>query len=157
VKGQTSVSEAFARIPKSKSPFVSRGDDSGTHAKEKGIWQQAGITPDGQWYVQAGAGMAETLRLANQKRAYTLADRASFLTLRKRLDLVVVLKGDPALENRYSVILVNPEKHPHVQAEAARTFRDFLLSPAVQATIARFKVDELGEPIFFTAKSSAAQ
>jgi tungstate transport system substrate-binding protein len=157
VKGQTSVTEAFARIAKSKSPFVSRGDDSGTHVKEKGFWQKANIKPEGEWYIQAGAGMAETLRLANQKKAYTLADRASYLTLRKRLELAVVLRGDPALENRYSVILVNPQKHPHVQAEAARRFKDFLLSPAVQATIARFKVDELGEAVFFTAKSGSGQ
>jgi tungstate transport system substrate-binding protein len=152
VKGQTSAAEAFARIAKAKAPFVSRGDESGTHVKEKGIWQKAGIKPEGAWYLQSGSGMAETLRLASEKRAYTLADRASFLTLRKRLDLAVALKGDPALENRYSVMLVNPARHPHVQAEAARKFKEFLLSPPVQATIARFKADELGEPIFFTGK-----
>lgn len=152
VKGQTSAGQAFARLAQSKSPFVSRGDDSGTHGKEKTIWQKANLKPEGDWYIQAGAGMAETLRLASQKRAYTLTDRASYLTLRKRLDLVILLQGDPALENRYSVILVNPEKRPHVQAEAARKFQAFFLSPAVQTTIARFKVNELGEPIFFTGQ-----
>src|SRR5205807_249023 len=123
-----SAAEAFARVARKEATFVSRGDESGTHRKEKAVWRQAGIEPRGDWYVRAGAGMGQVLRMADQKRAYTLSDRGTFLAQRKGLDLAVLCAGDPLLVNQYSVILVNPRKHPHVRREAARRFADFLLS-----------------------------
>ncbi len=155
VKGQASIAEAFTRIAGTRSPFVSRGDESGTHAKERAVWRQAGISPEGDWYIRAGAGMGHVLRLANEKRAYTLSDRGTFLALRKGLDLAILAEGDPLLVNQYSVIVVNPAKHPHVQRQAAQQFADFLLSPETQKTIATFGADRYGQPLFFTGKKAA--
>jgi tungstate transport system substrate-binding protein len=149
IKGEKTVAEAFARIAGKRSPFVSRGDESGTHQKEKQVWRQAKIEPQGDWYVRAGAGMGQVLRLADQKRAYTLSDRATFLAQRQGIDLDILFQGDPSLLNRYSVILVNQDKHPHVRQQAARTFRNFLLSPEGQKAIADFAKDRYGEPLFF--------
>jgi tungstate transport system substrate-binding protein len=148
VKGQASVVEAFTRIAGKEAPFVSRGDESGTHIKEKAIWQKAGVEPRGAWYIAAGAGMAQTLRMAGEKRAYTLTDRGTYLAQGQGLDLTVLCEGDPLLVNPYSVITVNPERHPGVHAEAARKFADFLVSPGVQETIADFGRDRFGEALF---------
>lgn len=148
-KGQTAVTEAFTRIARAEAPFVSRGDESGTHRKEQDIWKRAGIEPKGAWYLQAGTGMAEVLRMAGEKRAYTLSDRGTFLAQGKPTGLVVLSQGDPLLQNQYSVIVVNPEKHPHVRREAAQRFADFLLSPQTQKFIGEFGKDRYGEPLFF--------
>jgi tungstate transport system substrate-binding protein len=152
VKKQKSIAEAFSRIADGKAVFVSRGDESGTHHKEKEVWKKAGREPEGECYVRAGAGMAQVLRMAHEKKAYTLTDRGTFLVLRKELQLVVVSEGDPLLKNRYAVIVVNPEKHPHVNASAAMQFADFLTSPNSKKLIAEFGVDRFGEPLFFTAE-----
>ena len=152
-----SVVDAFGRIARTESPFVSRGDDSGTHRKELEIWHEAGIDPGGAWHLDAGAGMAEVLRMADQKRAYTLADRGTFLSHRGNLDLRVALEPDSLLANPYSVILVSPTRHPHVNHEAARKFAEFLLSAEVQRSIGEFGVEELGEPLFIPVSSSAGQ
>jgi tungstate transport system substrate-binding protein len=149
VKGQKSIAEAFARVAAREAPFVSRGDESGTHQKEKAIWRRAQVEPHGGWYVRAGAGMAQALRMADEKRAYTLTDRGTFLAQRKGLDLAVLSEGDALLVNTYSVILVNPEKHPHVRRDAAGRFAEFLLSPEGRQTIADFGKDRYGEPLFF--------
>jgi tungstate transport system substrate-binding protein len=149
VKDQTSITVAFRRITRSESPFVSRGDESGTHMKEKKVWREAGIQPQGEWYVRAGAGMAEALRMASEKGAYTLADRGTFLAQRERLDLVVLSEGDPLLRNTYSVIVVSSETHPGINAQAARRFSEFLLSPKVQRVIGKFGVERFGQPLFF--------
>ncbi|MEX0718264.1 MAG: substrate-binding domain-containing protein [Planctomycetaceae bacterium] len=149
VRETRSTTEAFARIADSRSPFVSRGDESGTHSKERSIWGETGIVPEGDWSIEAGSGMAQTLRLASEKEAYTLADRGTFLAQRERLDLEITLQGDPALRNRYAVIVVNPRQRPHVDIEAARRFADFLLAPDTQSTIGRFGVERFGEPLFF--------
>src|SRR5262245_18820537 len=138
VKGLKSITAAFARLAAQGSPFVSRGDESGTHQKEKAIWRQAGVEPRGDWYVRAGAGMGQVLRLASEKRACTLADRGTFLALRKGLDLAVLCEGDALLRNPYSVIVVSPEKHPHVRESAARRFADFLTSAEGRRAIAGF-------------------
>jgi tungstate transport system substrate-binding protein len=148
VKGQASVVEAFTRIAHKEAPFVSRGDESGTHIKEKAIWQKAGIEPRGDWYIAAGTGMAQTLRMAGEKRGYTLTDRGTYLAQGKGLDLAVLSAGDPLLVNPYSVITVNPEKHPGVHEEAARKFADFLVSPEIQQIIGEFGKDRFGEPLF---------
>jgi tungstate transport system substrate-binding protein len=149
VRGRASAAEAFARIARAEAPFVSRGDESGTHAREKAVWRQAGVEPNGDWYVRAGAGMGQVLRMASEKRAYTLADRGTFLAQRQGLDLVILYEGDPLLKNQYSVILVNPEKHPHARGEAARKFADFLLAPDTRKVIADFGKERFGEPLFF--------
>jgi tungstate transport system substrate-binding protein len=152
VKGGKTVAEGFVRIADNRSPFVSRGDESGTHQKEKQIWHQGNIEPQGDWYIRAGAGMGQVLRMADQKRAYTLSDRATFLAQQQGIDLDILLQGDPLLVNRYSVIVVSSEKHPHVRHQAARRFSDFLLSPEGQKAIADFGKDRYGQPLFFVGK-----
>jgi tungstate transport system substrate-binding protein len=149
VKGQTSAVKALARIARREAPFVSRGDESGTHQKEKHLWRQAKIEPRSQWYIRAGAGMGQVLRVASEKRGYTLSDRSTFLALREGLDLTILSEGDPLLHNPYSVILVSPAKHPHVRRVAAGKFTDFLLSPTGQEAIAAFGKDRYGQPLFF--------
>jgi len=149
VKDEDSIVAVLAQIADSEAAFVSRGDESGTHMKEQSIWEQAGIAPQGSWYIEAGSGMAQTLRMASEKGAYTLSDRGTFLSQRKGLDLAIVFSGDPLLRNQYAVIPVDPEKHPHVEAEAARRFADFLLAPKAQRTIGDFGVKKYGQPLFF--------
>ena len=152
VKGLNSAAEAFTRIARAQSPFVSRGDESGTHVKEKAVWRKAGVEPAGDWYVRAGAGMGQVLRMAGEKRAYTLSDRGTFLAQRMALNMAVLCEGDPLLVNPYSVILVNPEKHPHVRREAAEKFADFLLAPETQKVIADFGKDRYGQSLFFAGQ-----
>jgi len=149
VKDQTSITEAFRRIARRESPFVSRGDESGTHMKEKKVWKEAGIEPQGKWCIQAGTGMAEVLRMASEKGAYTLADRGTFLAQREGLDLVVLSEGDTLLRNPYAVIVVSSEKLPGINAQAARRFSEFLVSPKTQRVIGEFGVEQFGQPLFF--------
>ncbi len=149
IKGMKSAVEAFTRIARQPARFVSRGDESGTHQKERAIWKQAGIAPQGDWYLQAGAGMGPVLRLADQKRAYTLTDRGTFLALSGGLDLTVLGEGDPLLRNSYHVIVVAADKHPHVHSQAARRFADYLTSAPVQQMIGAFGKDRFGQPLFF--------
>ncbi len=149
IKGESSVVEAFRRIARSNAPFVSRGDESGTHMKEKKLWQEAGVEPQGNGYVLAGAGMAEALRMASEKQAYTLSDRSTFLALRDRLDLIILEEGDPVLCNPYSVMVVSPKKHFRVNQKAARRFANFLLSAKVQSIIGEFGIELFGQPLFF--------
>jgi tungstate transport system substrate-binding protein len=149
VRGETSVVEAFSRVADRETVFVSRGDDSGTHQKELEIWKKAGREPTGKWYIDAGIGMAAALRMADEKRAYTLADRGTFLALQKDVELEILSEHDPLLQNNYSVILVNSRKHPHIRAAAARRFADFLTDPVTKARIADFGVEEFGQPLFF--------
>lgn len=159
VRQARSIVGAFAQIAEGQHLFVSRGDASGTHDKELSIWRAAAITPQGPWYLQAGSGMAHALRLASEKRAYTLTDRGTFLSLEHALELAVLSQGDPLLKNEYAVILVDGSRHPHVRADAAGRFADFLLSPEIQAIIGRFGVETHGRPLFFaqsTAQNSTA-
>lgn len=145
----TRIAEAFHRIAHTESPFVSRGDESGTHMKEKQIWEEAEAQPEGKWYLRAGSGMAAALRMANEKAAYTLSDRGTFLALRNGLELVVISQGEPILRNQYAVIVVSSQKHPHAHVKAARQLVEFLGSPRAQAVIRDFGVAEFGEPLFF--------
>lgn len=153
----STASEALRTIADERRAFVSRGDDSGTHKKEQELWQAARIAPEGDWYLKAGAGMAQVLRMANEKEAYTLADRATYLALQKELGLVVVLEGDPRLLNRYSVIVIQPEKHPHLATEAARSFADYLVSPSGQELIGEYGVARFGRPLFTPDATPAAR
>jgi tungstate transport system substrate-binding protein len=156
VRGAGSAAEAFRRVARAGQPFVSRGDASGTHQKERALWGRAGVEPAGDWYVRAGAGMAQALRMANEKRAYTLTDRATFLAQLRGLDLAVLLDGDPALANPYSVIVVSPARHPHVRADAARRLAAYLTSGEGRCVIAEFGKARLGEPLFFVPDEEPA-
>jgi tungstate transport system substrate-binding protein len=148
-KAQTSITDAFLRIANQGAPLVSRGDDSGTHQKEREIWEKTGLKGKGDGYLEAGAGMTQTLRIANEKSAYTLSDRATFLTLQNELDLEILTERDPLMQNNYAVIVTSSKKHPRINAEAARQFADFLVSPATKKVIAGFGVAKFGQPLFF--------
>jgi tungstate transport system substrate-binding protein len=142
--------DAVKRISQVGALFLSRGDNSGTHAKEKKLWKGAGINPDEQkWYQQTGLGMGETLNVAAEKKGYTLADRGTYLALRKTLGLAILSEGDPQLLNIYHVIEVNPAKWPKVNAAGAKAFADFMVSKKVQAIIGKFGVEKFGAPLFF--------
>jgi tungstate transport system substrate-binding protein len=148
VKGTAKAIDAFKKIAETKAPFVSRGDDSGTHKLEKKLWEQAGIKPAGEWYLEAGQGMGRTLSIAGEKQAYVLSDRATYLAFQKTTGLVVLLEGDPAFLNVYHVMEVNPEKFPKVNAKGGKAFADFLLSATVQDILKTFGVDKYGEALF---------
>jgi len=149
IKGMKSAVEAFRKIAAS-SMFVSRGDNSGTNTKEMAIWKKAGIEPKGQkWYLEVGQGMEKTQRIADEKRAYTLTDRGTWLATKDkdRLAMVIVLEGDPTLFNQYGVMAVNPAKFPHAKYKEAKEFIDWLISREGQDVIASYK-DKNGNPLF---------
>ena len=149
IAGMGDAAAALARIAAAKAPFVSRGDDSGTHRRERALWAAAGLDPSGAsgtWYREAGQGMGATLNTATMMEAYTLADRGTWLSMRGRLDLRILVEGDAGLRNQYGVTLVSPERHPHVKAAPARRFADWLLSAEGQAAIDGFTID--GERLF---------
>jgi tungstate transport system substrate-binding protein len=150
IKGTTGTVEVFKKIAAASSLFMSRGDNSGTHAKEKGIWKAAGINPEGQkWYQQTGLGMGQTLNVAAEKKAYTLADRGTWLSLQQKLGLPILKEGDPILLNVYHVIQVNPAKWPKVNADGAKAFSDFMLSAETQGIIKTYGVEKYGGALFF--------
>jgi len=149
IKGLASAAEAFQKISQGQAAFISRGDESGTHTKELAIWKVAGIEPAGDWYVSAGQGMGEVLTMTGEQQAYTLSDRATYLTRSKEgLDLVVLVEGDKDLFNPYGVIAVNPEKGPHIHADLANQFVDWIISLPVQEKIAQFGMDDFGQSLF---------
>jgi tungstate transport system substrate-binding protein len=148
VQGAKTAAEALAKIAEKQAPFVSRGDESGTHQKEKELWQAAGVAPKGAWYVEAGQGMGEVIVMATEKQGYTLADRGTYNAFKKaKTNLVIVFDGEKGLFNPYGVIAVNPQKHPHVKYDLALMFIDFITGAEGQKIIADYKVD--GDPIFF--------
>jgi tungstate transport system substrate-binding protein len=149
IQGMKKASRAFEEIAKAEAAFVSRGDDSGTHTKEKEIWAAAAIEPSGDWYISAGQGMGAVLTMAEEQQAYTLSDRATYLarTL-EGTDLVILVEGDPILFNPYGVIAVNPSKGAHIKNDLANTFIDWLISLPTQEKIAQFGVAEFGAPLF---------
>ena len=149
VRNAASIVDAFRRIADARAPFVSRGDESGTHLKERHIWSETAVEPAADWYVEGGSGMSAILSIANHKQAYTLSDRGTFLSQSSRLDLEILAEGDPLLKNPYAVIVVNRDNHPGVNHEAARKFAAFLRTPATQQAIGRFGVEEYGQPLFF--------
>jgi tungstate transport system substrate-binding protein len=148
-KSASSAADALEKIYDAGATFISRGDDSGTHKKELLIWDQTGLDPKGQpWYKEAGQGMAATLQIANQQDAYTLCDKATYLSQKKNISLVVVVETDPMFLNVYSVMLVNPEKFDMVNADGAKAFADFIVSEEAQKVIGEFGVEEYGQPLF---------
>ena len=149
IKGSPTAVEAFQKIAEAQAPFISRGDDSGTHKMELAIWKKAGVTPEGDWYQESGQGMGATLKIASEKNAYTLTDRATYLANKDTLALDILVEGDKGLLNVYHVIVVNPDKHPKVNIEGARAFAAFLTSKAGQAMIGEFGKEKFGQPLFF--------
>jgi len=146
------AAEAYKRIAQSGALFLSRGDNSGTDAKDKGLWKAAGIKPEGQkWFQQTGLGMGETLNVAAEKRGYLLADRGTYLALNKkrRLGLEILVAGEPKLLNIYHVIEVNPAKWPKVNSPGAKAFSDFMVSAPIQEIIKGFGIKDFGSPLFF--------
>jgi tungstate transport system substrate-binding protein len=145
-----SATAVFQKLAASSAVFLSRGDNSGTHSQEKKLWKLAGVNPEGQkWYQQTGLGMGQTLSVAAEKRGHTLADRGTYLALRKNLGMAILCEGDPSLLNVYHVIEVNAARWPKVNAPAARAFSDFMVSREAQDLIGRFGVDKYGSPLFF--------
>jgi len=150
IKGTKSSVESFKKIASAKALFFSRGDNSGTDAKEKSIWKTAGINPEGEtWYQQTGLGMGQTLSVAAEKKSYTLADRGTYLALKKNLGLDILVEGDAILLNIYHVVEVNPAKWPKVNNAGAKAFADFMVSKETQNIIKTFGVDRFGSPLFF--------
>jgi tungstate transport system substrate-binding protein len=150
LKGTKSSSESFKKNALAKVLFLSRGDNSGTHSKEKAIWKASGINPEGEkWYQQTGLGMGQTLNVAAEKKGYTLADRGTYLALKKNLGLDILVEGDAILLNIYHVIEVNPAKWHKVNVSGAKAFADFMVSKETQDIIKTFGVDKFGSPLFF--------
>ena len=150
IKGAKSSAGAMKMIAQTESLFLSRGDNSGTHAKEKTLWKKAEITPAGQkWYQETGLGMGQTLSVAAEKKGYTLADRGTYLSLKKNLGLDILVEGDAALLNIYHVIEVNSAKWPKANAAGAKAFANFMVSKKTQEIIKTFGVDKYGSPLFF--------
>lgn len=145
------ILEGLKTIAEEEFTFVSRGDDSGTHKKELGIWETAGIEPSGDWYLDAGSGMGDVLKLANERQAYTITDRATYLSMLEELDLDIAIEGDENLFNQYGVIPVNPEvleDSDQINHEGALEFKDWLISDKAQELIEEYGVDEYGEALF---------
>ena len=158
IRGATAV-EAMKRIARSHALFLSRGDNSGTHAKEVSLWKGGAVTPEGEkWYQQSGVVMGQTLNIAAEKRGYTLTDRATFLSLKRGLGLVLLVEGDNSLLNIYHLIELNTSRFPRINSAGGRALADYLLSKKVQELIGRFGVDRFGTPLFIpdAGKSPAA-
>ena len=150
VKGAKMAADGLKKIAASKSPFASRGDNSGTNKKELELWKGAGIDPtgaDNKWYSATGSGMGATLNVASGMNAYSLTDRATWLKFKNKGDLEIVLEGDPVLFNQYGIILVNPKKHPHVKVGLGQTFIDWVIGKEGQGLINEYKI--LGNQAFF--------
>ncbi len=149
VAGMREAAAALEKVAGAQAPFASRGDDSGTHKKELGLWKTAGVdvtAQSGTWYRETGSGMGATLNTGIGMDAYILTDRGTWLSFKNRGDHKVLVEGDPVLFNQYGVILVNPEKHPHVKAELGQKFIDWVISAEGQKAIGAFKIN--GEQLF---------
>jgi tungstate transport system substrate-binding protein len=148
VLGSSDLAAVMDKIARAGVSFVSRSDESGTHVRERQLWQAAGLVPQGDWYLEAGRGMGEVIIMANERQGYTLSDRGTYLAFKDKIDLKLVFAGDPRLFNPYGVIMVNPARHPHVKQELAGKFLDFLTSEEGQRLINGFKM--AGEQLFYT-------
>ncbi len=150
IGGLQKAGPALRKISQTQAAFVSRGDESGTHRKERVLWKTAAVNPlkaSGTWYREAGTGMGATLNTAVGMRAYTLTDRGTWLSFRNKADYAILVEDDPQLFNQYGVILVNPAKHPHVKAGLGQQFIDWLVGPEGQSLIAGYTI--AGQPLFF--------
>jgi tungstate transport system substrate-binding protein len=143
------VSEALTRIASENRTFISRGDDSGTHRKEQALWKAAGIEPTFSNYLSSGSGMAQTLRVAEEKQGWTLTDRGTFLVLKSEIKSTIQIEGDPELINPYAVMAVDPVRHPHVEAQTAQEFIHFLKEESTRKLISEFGKDKYGQALFF--------
>jgi tungstate transport system substrate-binding protein len=148
IKGEKSALAALKKIAAAGARFVSRGDKSGTHVLEQALWKQAGVTPSGSWYIESGQGMGATLGIADDRKAYTLTDRATLLAFSKRVRLAIMVEGDRPLLNIYSVMEVNPANGPRVNVAGGKAFAEFMLAPETQAVIKTFGVDKYGQALF---------
>jgi tungstate transport system substrate-binding protein len=151
VKGTASALDALKQIASAGAPFVSRGDNSGTQQLELSLWQKDGISPKGQpWYIESGTGMGQTLTIADERQAYTISDRATWLAFTGKIQLPIVVERDPVLLNVYHVMPVNPAKFPGVPINAAggQAFADFMVEPATQKVIGDFGRDKYGQALF---------
>jgi tungstate transport system substrate-binding protein len=154
VKTAETAAEVLKRIAESKAPFISRGDQSGTHKKEQSLWKASGLDPKGEGYIEAGQGMGATLRIASEKNAYTLTDRSTYLHLQKTLASTILFAGDPVLRNVYSVMRVNPAKHSGVNIEGGKALHAWLLGDDARELIRHYGAEQFGQPLFFLEKSS---
>lgn len=148
VRAVKSAAAALQAIAQAKSTFVSRGDKSGTHNMELGLWKLAGVAPAGPWYIESGQGMGATLGIARERNGYVLTDRATYLALSKHLGLPILVQGDRRLLNIYSVLEVNPANGSRINVAGGKAFADFMVSPRVQKVIQGFGVDKFGESLF---------
>ncbi|MDR2019092.1 MAG: substrate-binding domain-containing protein [Syntrophobacterales bacterium] len=150
IRGVKSSAEAMKKIAATKSLFLSRGDNSGTHAKEQSLWKAASVNfEEEKWYQQTGLGMGQTLNVASEKLGYSLADRGTFLALKKILSLDILVQGDLGLLNIYHVIEINPAKFSKVNAPGGKAFADFMVSNEAQGMIKSFGIEKFGSPLFF--------
>jgi len=148
IRGTRDAKKALTAIAQAGAPFISRGDDSGTHKKEKSLWKKAGVVPKGRWYSEAGQGMGAVIQIANEKLAYTLADRGTYLAYRNKTSLEILCEGDPDLFNPYGIIAVNPAKHPHVNYIMAMAYIGWVTSPEGQKIIREFGKEKFGQALF---------
>jgi len=148
VKGMPRAVEALRKIAGAQARFVSRGDKSGTHLLELALWKLAGIEPKGAWYIESGQGMGQTLSIANERSAYTLTDRATYLAFQQRVTLPILVEKDRPLLNVYSVMEVNPANGPRVNAAGGKAFADFMVSPEAQGAIKAFGISKYGQALF---------
>ncbi len=155
LKEAKTAAEAFKKIADVQAQFISRGDDSGTHKKEKAMWAEVEFAPAGEWYKEAGQGMGAVLTIANEEQAYTLTDRGTYLSYMNKLDLKILNEGDPALYNPYGIIAVNPDKFPHVNYRKAMALIEWLTSLEGQDIIREFGKDTFGQPLFYPLASEA--
>jgi tungstate transport system substrate-binding protein len=145
----SNAGEALKAIMDGGASFISRGDDSGTHKKELSLWKKVDITPEGDQYVSTGKGMGDVLQMASELQAYTLTDRATYLSMKDKLELEIVVEGLDGLLNPYGVIAVNPDKNDQINAEGAQAFIEWILSAETQDLIANYGISEYGAPLFF--------
>lgn len=145
-KGDVEV--AFTLLSQGNYPFISRGDDSGTDKKEKGIWKSSGIEPVGDWYISAGKGMGDVIQMASELLGYTLTDRATFLAMKDTIDLITVVESDTKLLNQYGVLAVDPDKNKEINGKGAKAFINWILSKETQKLIGEFGKEEFGQSLF---------
>lgn len=148
ITGENKTEEALRKIQENQATFISRSDDSGTNKKELKLWEGLKVDPKGNWYVEAGAGMGDVLKMASEKKAYTLTDRGTYLSMKDKLNLDVVVEKDKDLKNQYGVMCVNPDKFKNVNSKEAKEFEEWILSSKVQKEIENFKKEEYGQSLF---------